>query len=312
MLSKQKAQTGKRVYGGTSQSPNRGQVSARGAQGYIKREVSKKKQAGVKRRVGGDGKSDNRSAVVAKALQRRKHPVMRPPTDIKRTSQTKTSRGADGKNVVTKTDTTHETPAPPAPAPPTQVVVNKNGILELPYDQTFAAGQLAAITDANDQLAALKLEGDQQAQEYGQGKRQANLAYDSLKHQSLNENAAQGTAFSSKYGTAVAANAGAYANQLGELENANTGFLQNQNLQRTAIQNSLNQQLAGLAQQRSDDLNAEAGTLGFGQAVQPPKESNLGRATAQRKAAAKKRKQARERAERRRKQQRANKKGGKK
>lgn len=70
MTSIRKAQTGKRLYGGVSQSPNMGQVSAKGSQGYIKRELRKKRASGVVRQVGGDGKSDSRSAVAALALRR--------------------------------------------------------------------------------------------------------------------------------------------------------------------------------------------------------------------------------------------------
>lgn len=62
--------TGKRVYNGVSQSPNKGQVSGKGATGYIVRELRKNAQAGVVRRKGGDGKSDGRSAVAAMALRR--------------------------------------------------------------------------------------------------------------------------------------------------------------------------------------------------------------------------------------------------
>lgn len=69
-ISKATIQTGKRVYNGVSQSPNRGQVSAKGAQGYIKRELRKKQKSGVLRQVGSDGKSDSRSAVAALALKR--------------------------------------------------------------------------------------------------------------------------------------------------------------------------------------------------------------------------------------------------
>lgn len=72
MASIRKAQTGNRVYKGISQSPNVGQVSAKGSQGYIKRELRKKARSGVVRQIGGDGKSDSRSAVAALALRRMK------------------------------------------------------------------------------------------------------------------------------------------------------------------------------------------------------------------------------------------------
>lgn len=266
MFSTQQAQTGNRVYGGTSQAPNRGQVSAAGAQGYIKRELRNKKRAGVQRRIGGDGQSDNRSAVAAQAL--------------KRTQQTKkVIFNNEGRPITTHTDTTHtdNTPPPPAPPPPTQVQVSADGILQLPYDQSFGTEQLAAINDANDKLLGLKVEGDQHAMQYGQGRRDIDSAYSSLKNQTLNENAASGTAFSSRYGTAVANNAGQYANQLGDLELENANFNQNRSFQTSAIQSSLNQQLAALAQQYADSLNDQAGTLGYGQNQQPiPPPNNAG------------------------------------
>lgn len=49
MVSANKALTGKRVYKGVSQSPNVGQVSAKGSQGYIKRELRKKNNLQSKR-----------------------------------------------------------------------------------------------------------------------------------------------------------------------------------------------------------------------------------------------------------------------
>lgn len=70
MATIRKAQTGNRVYRGVGTSPNVGQVSAKGAQGYIKRELRKKARSGIVRQVGGDGKSDSRSAVAAQALRR--------------------------------------------------------------------------------------------------------------------------------------------------------------------------------------------------------------------------------------------------
>jgi hypothetical protein len=175
MLSQRKAQTGKRVYGGTSQSPNRGQVSARGAQGYIKRELRNKNRAGVVRRVGGDGKSDNRSAVAAKALNR-KPGAGRPVVNKKKKKPTPavSHTGAPPVEEEFAGDPKAQTMSPNAPRPPTQQVqVTKDGILQLPYDQAWGAEQLAAVTGANEELLGLKMEGDQQALEYGQGKRES-------------------------------------------------------------------------------------------------------------------------------------------
>ena len=286
MLSTQKAQTGSRVYRGTSTTPNRGQVSAKGAQGYIKRELSKKNQAGVQRRVGGDGKSDNRSAVAAKAMERRREQQHKQQMKHKKALhkyQTQKEKAAAAKAAADAATADAKTKKAEAEIPPPitdemkpaqQVEITRDGILQLPYDQQFGAEQLAAITGANDELLGLKVEGDQQALEYGKTKRQTDLAYNSLAKQTLNENAASGTAFSSRYGTAVANNATARANEMGDLEMANTNFLQNQNLQRQTIQTALNQQLAALAQQQADNLNADAGTLGYGQDTSPELKSN--------------------------------------
>lgn len=272
MFSRQQAQTGKRVYGGISQAPNRGQVSAAGAQGYIKRELRNKNRSGVLRRIGGDGQSDNRSAVAAQALARQKKggPIRgrgegRPITGGKQGDKSGPIRGKDeGRPVVKGGDKSGPFIPENKPKPPPQVTVNPNGVLELPYNQEFSVEQLAAINDANEQLLGLKMAGDQQAQEYGQAKRQSQLAYDSLRGQTLNQNAAQGTAFSSRYGTAVVNNATGFANEIGDLEQQNANFLQNRGLQLSGIQSSLNQQLAALAQQYGNDLNEQAGDLGYG------------------------------------------------
>lgn len=82
MANIRKALVGNRVYGGVRTSPNKGQVSAKGAQGYLKRELAKRKRGPVGttatgkisrpivRPKGGDGKSDSRSGVAANFLHR--------------------------------------------------------------------------------------------------------------------------------------------------------------------------------------------------------------------------------------------------
>jgi hypothetical protein len=259
VVSLQQAQTGNRVYGGVSQSPNRGQVSAFGAQGYIKRELRNKNRAGVVRQIGRDGKSDNRSTVASQALMR----------------QRKKKFNNEGRPIIPAADTPIK--PPPGQQPVTDgaggggiqvptVQVTEDGILQLPYNQDLSVEQLGAFNNANDQLLGLKVEGDQQAQQYGASKRESQLAYESLGKQTLAKNASGGTAFSSMYGNAVANNATGFANQMSDLEMQNNNFLTNQGLQRSAIQSSLNQQLAALAQQYAHDLNTEAGGLGFGRA----------------------------------------------
>lgn len=78
-----KALTGNRVYKGGMTAPNKGAVSAKGAMGYVKREMLKNRKRTVAAPSGGisrpavspkgkDGKSDRRSQVAALALQRRR------------------------------------------------------------------------------------------------------------------------------------------------------------------------------------------------------------------------------------------------
>lgn len=267
MLSVQQAQTGNRVYGGTTYAPNQGQVSAQGAQGYIRRELRHRKRNGVVRRIGGDGQSDNRSAVAAQALQRKvqfQHggrPVVMP-----NGSTPGTKPVMDGASGGIKTPAGAGNPlgaqgAPPGPPP---IQITKDGILQLPYDQSFSSEQLSAITDANQKLLDLKAQNDQHALDFASKRRETDVAYDALKRQTLNSNAAGGTAFSSKYGTDVAGNATQYANQVGDLEYENASFQQNHELSQAAIESSLNQQLAALAQDYANNLNDQAGQLGYG------------------------------------------------
>lgn len=79
MANIRKALVGNRVYGGVRNSPNKGQVSAKGAQGYLKRELAKRRPGpmgpvqvknSIVRPKGRDGKSDSRSGVAAHALRR--------------------------------------------------------------------------------------------------------------------------------------------------------------------------------------------------------------------------------------------------
>ena len=274
MASLQKAQTGNRVYGGVSQSPNRGQVSAQGAQGYIKRELRNRAASGPMRQVGGDGYSDSRSTVAARSLARNKGAFG---------GQNNGTNARTG-NAGGTTDPPNPNPGgngggPPA-GPPAggggngvvipEVKVNDAGLLELPYNHDFAMEQWELLGDANEQLLGLKMEGDQQALEYTQGKRQIEQGYQAQKFNTLNTNAAQGTAFSSRYGTAVATNARDYFNQSADLEGQNTAFMQNQLMQRAAIQNNLNQQIQAALLEMGNGLSEEAGGLGFGDTTYEP------------------------------------------
>lgn len=309
MLSVNKALVGKRVYRGASQSPNKGQVSAKGAQGYLQRELRNKAALRNKRQRGAmmgnpkgrDGKSDMRSGVASMALNRamvgsgNTTDIMGPrgpkQGSIRDSPGSRNWGPDDGRPVVNQGkggigDIRHwgsDDGRPvlggggkPAGQQPPQVQVNDQGLLELPYNNDFAMEQYNALNDANSQLLGLKAEGDQQALEYQQGRREADLGYGQMQRSTLNENAARGTAFSSAYGTAAAGNANAYANQVGALDSQNAAFQNNQAMQRAAIQNALNQQLQLATLGYGNSLAEQAGSLGFGNANAPVNPSKSG------------------------------------
>lgn len=257
MLSRNKALMGKRIYNGVSQSPNRGPVSGKGASGYLQRELRKGRMSA--NTVGRDGKSDSRSGVAANSLRKTKGPGFQNEGRPVVGSGGRQPFQNEGRPIVGAQGAQE----PAQPAQP-QITINDQGLLELPYNQEFASEQMGLVGEANEQLMGLNAEAQQQQMEYTTGKRDTQLAYDQLRRQTLNANAAGGTAFSSRYGTAVAQNANQFANQMGGLEQANTLFGQQQAVQRGAIQTNLQQQLAALAQQYANDLGAEAGNLGFG------------------------------------------------
>lgn len=265
MATFRQAQTGNRVYRGNSQSPNRGQVSGKGAQGYLQRELRKK---GPVTPVGRDGKSDSRSGVAAAALRR---------TGASFGSQA-VARGEGNKSKQPPRNLPGRTPqqagggAPaisggsgaPAPAPaPQQITTHSNGVLELPYDQSYSAEQFALIGQANQDLLDLQMEEQNADLDFASQTREANIANESLKKQMLSAAGGRGTVFSSQYGNQVTDAATQYSNLIADLTGRNamakSGFAQ----RRAAIQGSLNQQLAALTQQYADEAAANAGDLGY-------------------------------------------------
>ena len=156
------------------------------------------------------------------------------------------------------------------------VTTNASGMLELPYNQAFGQSSYDALQQANEGLLGLKQGTDTQALQYSQQKRNQEQAYKSLQGQTLNANAAAGTAFSSRYGTAVTGNAQQYANQMSDLENQNTAFLQNAALQKTNIMSGLNNTLAQQAQAYAQELAKQAGTLGYGKNKQQSVQASQG------------------------------------
>lgn len=265
MISRQKAQTGARVYRGVGQSPNMGQVSAKGAQGYLQREMRKN---GPQRPIGNDGKSDSRSGVAAAALRRNGGPSWqgnsrgnknKPPSKTNSSAST----GAGGGS--SKTPSVSPSPVPVNPP----VQVSNTGTLELPYDQGFSADQVAATNEANQALLDLQLEEQQADLDFAQQSRDANLMYEEDKKLDLSEAGGRGTVFSSMYGKQVADQATNHTNTLATLTNENNRIKSSAAMRRAAIQSALAMQLAAGTQAYGDQLGDEAGTLGFGIAATP-------------------------------------------
>lgn len=272
MVTMQKAQTGSRVYGGASLSPNRGQVSNKGAQGYIQRELRNKNKIGTLRQggrmvspVGNDGKSDNRSTVAAQALKR-KQAVAGPggtlnPNNLKSSKQGlgKQGPGKQGKD---------KPPVGNEPTVPT-VEVGDTGQLVLPYEDQYNTELLGfeqeyqnTVNQLNNEYQSSLL-ADTEA--LGQLDREQATGRSTL----LNTNAARGTAFSSAYGTQLGALNTDIANQRGSISRAAQQRLEQMVTgQDLALQQKLqNNQNALLAYQQR--LQEQAGTLGYGTAKEP-------------------------------------------
>lgn len=256
MVTLSKAQVGARRYLGSRLSPNQGPVSAKGQMGYVKRSLRNKRP--VVTPYGKDEESDRRSGAARRML-------MQQQAALGKTLQSQTKFSNDQQLTKDKFQQAYQ--AQQAQQAP-EVKAGANGQLELPYNHEFSTAQWQAINQANEKALGLKMEGDQQALEYTRAKREAEKGYGQLTRQTLNNNAARGTAFSSMYGTAVAQNAGAFADHVGSLEAENTAFNQNLALQRAAIQNSLNQELGLNTLDYANELGGQAGTLGYGKAKQ--------------------------------------------
>lgn len=162
------------------------------------------------------------------------------------------------------------TPPPPsAPQPGTNIQVSKNGKLNLPYNQKYAESYLNAQNEFNNDMIQMDSEANQQALEHSQALRNQQQQFQGQQLQNRNVNAAQGTVFSSKYGTAVSNTARTHANTIADLEMKNTSFRQNLTARQNQARAFLNNQLALLSQQYANELGGQAGKLGYGQAKPP-------------------------------------------
>lgn len=264
---------GKRVYSNGTHRPTSGQVDPTG---YIKREAKKRQQnkAGVvdvkpNSRVNtnrainmpfGVGRLDesgyHRSGLAKAALDRQDRND-RTPGQVDRPSPAGPAIGSGAGDVA-------------AFAQPQAIKINKNGELDLPYSNDMAWDLLDVKTNFNQQLLELQQAAQQQAMEYARQKRDASFDYEDLNRDTLNSAAARGMAYSSGYGHDVADNARRYNNFLGDLEGQNTMFNQNIASQRAAIENALNEYIRMAALQRAQELEDQAGDLGYGQDTSEP------------------------------------------
>lgn len=263
---------GRNVYGSGSYAPTRGQVSAQGMQGYLRREMRGNNQGmfGGVSRFGRDGRSDTRSGMAAQALarQQRNRPGNQKGLggvnwrDRGRTAFQGQNRGnspaSPGGNAQGAA-----VGAPASSAPPT-VTVNDAGILELPYSPAWNQEILGGLQDTNSALLALQQQQQQQALQYASDKRMAGIGYDETQRQTLNDSSGRGTAFSSGYGVAVGRNANDYNNLLNSLDLDNSQANAGYDFDRTAIINAFKDQLRQGSLAYADSLVEGAGTLGYG------------------------------------------------
>ena len=259
---------GRTVYGSGSYAPTRGPVSPAGAQGYLKREMRKGGNVGLfggVSRLGRDGQSDTRSGMAAAAMQRQDRwagkeggPGFNPNS---------THKG--GKTGITPAQTRPHTIAPPITPQQTQpvtptVTVNAAGTLELPYNQQYSEDVLAGLADTNQALLALQQQQQQQALAYAEQQRQEGINYTNQQRGTLNDNAARGVAFSSGYGVAVGNDANNHNNMLNQLAQDNANKNAEFEFNRTTIMNAFKDSLRQAAQQYGNELNDDAGSLGYG------------------------------------------------
>jgi hypothetical protein len=281
MATLQQAQTGNRVYNGAGISPNMGAVSAKGAQGYLKRSI---KQRNLGRPIGGDGQSDRRSGVAQAAMQRfvgaknvtvhnygpgfrnGGRPMVKPNKPQSggkpQGEQFKPDKGQPEHGTMGKTPNQQVQQPQQIKAPSVQV--SANGQLNLPYNQDYANAVLQANTDYNNGLTGYTNDLNQADLDYTTQTNQANRDYQALQGRTLNLNAAAGMAFSSRYGTAVANNASDYANQIAGLQSQNNLAHQNYTSNVNNLGTVRDNTIGAAAQAYANSLNPQAGTLGYG------------------------------------------------
>lgn len=270
MATMRKALTGKRVYRMSSHAPTRGTNNPKG---YVERELRNrnkpqmaqkvqplKKAEPLKKqmpgthgisRVGKDGQSDTRSGLAARtmkikprigtALSIRQH---KPPV-----------------NKAGKVSLMHAPLTTPGYKP---IAINNNGRLDLPFDYSAAQNALEQQQKANQDLVGLQTQSQEHAQNYLKTLRDTQQGFGEQQRQTLNDNAARGTAFSSGYGMQVGNNANQFNNQVNDLNAENTTFNNGIEAQRNQINTGLQDYLRQQATARGVQLAPQLGTLGYG------------------------------------------------
>lgn len=256
MLSTQQALRGRVVYGNGSLAPNKGRVSAAGAQGYIQREVAKRRQAMSP--VGKDGQSDRRSGIAQAAMARATPKKPPTKTPVKGTQPKKPAPKPKPKK-----------PAAPAPVPykPPAISVSPTGAITFPMGQ-YGPEMEQALADYNTQIMTLQQQDQQNALEYQDALRQANEGYSTQRRSTLNDAAARGMAYSTGYSQAVGQDASNYTNTVGKLNQANATGLQSSAQQRALLREVFNRQLANATRSAAADAAAKNAS-NYGSAPKP-------------------------------------------
>lgn len=267
---------GKNVYGSGSFAPTKGRVSAKGAQGYLKREINNNRgNVGVHggaQRVGGDGESDTRSGVAAAALGRQKNAS----TGVGGGPQNMpTRRVVPGNQARAKKKRTNGNgrPAPPVNTPPA-VTVSDTGQITLPYSDAWSEEMYSNLATQNAALLKLQQEQQQSNMLYENDLYETEKAYKEASRDNLNTAGSSGVAFSSAYGTAVGNTNNAHTTLKNQLARANAMDNQMFDTERTGIITNFKDTAARQALAYVQSLAEDAGNLGYGDSK--PKNFSIG------------------------------------
>lgn len=139
------------------------------------------------------------------------------------------------------------------------ITASPTGALQLPYDQDYASQVAAATNQANQDLADLQQEENDQALQYGQGLYNANKSYQTQQKMTKNTTAGSGMLRSSRFINAQDTDNRNYTSTVGQLDQANTTFRQNAEIRRNAINSALQGQLGALAQAYGNSIAGSSG-----------------------------------------------------